>query len=140
MSAFLRSIERVAVCATLLLLAGGGVRAQEQQAALAGVVRDSSGGVMPGVVVLARNKAGLAIESLTDAQGAYRFPALPPGDYELTARLNGFVPGNVVDIDLRLGRQLTIDLVLHPQGPTESVTVSAASPLIAIAQSARTTS
>src|SRR5262245_23471165 len=95
---------------TLLLALAAPARAQEQQAALAGVVRDSTGGVMPGVTVVAKSQAGVVVELQTSVEGTYRFPSLPVGTYELTARLDGFVPANVQGIDLRLGRQLTIDL------------------------------
>ena len=140
MNRFMHSGGWLAASAALWLLTGAAMRAQEQQGSLAGSVRDSAGSVMPGVIVSARNQAGLALEMLSDGQGGYRFQTLPPGDYELTARLDGFVPVDVKGIDLRLGRQLTIDLVLHPAGPAETVTVPATSPLIAITQSARTTS
>jgi len=123
----------------LLLVATGWARGQEQEAALAGVVRDSVGGVMPGVTVVAKSLAGVVFELQTNSDGTYRFPSLPPGSYALSARLDGFTPANVEGIDLRLGRQLTIDLVLRPAGLTETVVVTADPPLIAITQSARAT-
>ena len=53
--------------------------AQEQRGSIEGIVKDSSGAVLPGVTVEARNPAGGAVAtSITDATGAYRFPALPP--------------------------------------------------------------
>jgi hypothetical protein len=122
-----------------MLVVSGSASAQEQEASLAGVVRDSVGAVMPGVTVLARNQTGVVVERQTNGDGMYRFPSLPPGSYELTARLDGFKPSNVTGIDLRLGRQLTIDLVLQPAGLSETVIVAADSPLIAITQSTRTT-
>jgi Carboxypeptidase regulatory-like domain/Novel STAND NTPase 1 len=96
--------------------------------------------LIPGVAVVTRNQVGLSVTAVTDADGAYHFPSLPPGTYELTTSLTGFVPAAVTGIDLRLGRELTIDLVLQPAGPEESVVVSIESPLIAVTQSARTTS
>ncbi len=123
----------------LLIVAAGRAMGQEQQAAIEGIVRDSLEGVTRGVTVVIRNQAGLVLEGLTDARGAYRFPSLPPGSYELTASLAGFIPAAVAGIDLRLGRQLTIDLVLRPAGPAENVAVTVGSPLIAVTQSARTT-
>ena len=72
--------------------------------------------------------------------GTYRFPALTPGRYEITATLSGFAPAKVQNIDLRLGQQLNINLTLQPGGVAETVQVVAESPLIAITQSARSTS
>ena len=77
---------------------------------------------------------------MTDATGKYRFPSLAPGRYEVTANLSGFAPAKVQNIDLRLGQQLNIPLTLSPGGLTETVQVVAESPLIAITQSARSTS
>ncbi len=122
------------------LLFGAPAIAQEQTGAIEGVVRDTQGAVVPGVVVLARNASGLSIELTTDESGTYRFPSLPPGRYELLARLSGFAPARVVDIELKLGVELRIDLTLRPAGVTERVEVVSASPVVAITQSARATS
>ncbi len=77
---------------------------------------------------------------MTDATGKYRFPSLAPGRYEITANLSGFAPAKVQNVDLRLGQQLNIPLTLSPGAMTETVQVVAESPLIAITQSARSTS
>jgi hypothetical protein len=95
---------------------------------------------MPGVAVLARSATGLAVEAVTDGSGTYRFASLPPGRYELTASLSGFVPARVVNIELKLGFELHVDLKLEPAGVTETVEVVGESPLVAITQSARATS
>jgi hypothetical protein len=133
------SLRLFGAAVMLGIVASGPAVAQEQRAALAGVVRDSLGDVMPGVTVTAGNQSGLSLEAQSMADGAYRFPSLPPGRYELTAHLNGFTPASVRGIDLRLGQQLTIDLVMRPADLAETVTVTSESPLIAITQSARTT-
>ena len=116
------------------------VGAQEQTAAIEGRVRDALGAAAPGVVVAATSVAGLSLEQTTDGAGAYRWSALPPGRYELRARLSGFQPVAVTGIDLRLGQRLSIDLTLRPAGPDETVEVTSESPLVAITQSARATS
>ena len=58
----------------------------------------------------------------------------------MTANLSGFAPAKVSNIDLRLGQQLTINMTLNPSGVTETIQVVGESPLIAITQSARSTS
>ena len=122
------------------LLAGAPATAQEQRGAIEGVVRDAQGLAVPGVAVLARHEAGPAIEVVTQHSGTYRFAALPPGRYEISAHLAGFAPARVVNIDLALGVQLTIDLILEPAGVDEAVEVVRPSPLVAVTQSARATS
>ena len=56
---------------------------------LAGAVRDSSGGVLPGVTVEASSPALISKvrASVTDDSGQYRIPDLPPGTYKITFSL-----------------------------------------------------
>ncbi len=90
-----------------------------------GVVRDSSGGAIPGATVRVINEAnGPAQETVSDAEGRYRVDDLAPGQYRLEATLDGFeaaVSRGVLD-----GRQaLAVDLTLTPAGVTEGVVVTA---------------
>jgi hypothetical protein len=57
--------------------------AQEQRASIEGIVRDTQGGAVPGVALLANCASGLTLETVTDGSGIYRFAALPPGRYEV---------------------------------------------------------
>ena len=87
------------------------IAAQEQTGSIQGVVKDSSGAVLPGATVEARITSGAGVRTaVTDSNGIYRFPALPPGTYELSANLQSFVPAKVTDAVLSLGKQLTIDM------------------------------
>ena len=105
--------------------------AQEQRGSILGVVKDASGAVLPGVTVEARSPSVVGVSTtVTDGQGNYRFPALPPGTYQVTANLQGFVAATVADAVVTLGKQLTIDLTMKLAGLTESVTVTAESPII----------
>jgi hypothetical protein len=109
---------------------------QEQSGGIHGVVRDSSGGVLPGVVVEARSPSVVGVSTATtDAQGIFRFPALPPGRYEVTATLDGFSPSRA-NADLSLGQLLNLTLTLSIAGVTESVMVTGESPLIDVKQNA----
>jgi hypothetical protein len=126
------------VCALLLAWP---VRAQEQRASIEGIVRDSSGAVMPGVTVEARNtEQGTVAASVTDAAGVYRFPALPPGRYDLTATLSGFSPAKLDRVELLLGQIKKADFTLGVATLSEVVEVKAESPLVDVKQSARATS
>jgi outer membrane receptor protein involved in Fe transport len=110
--------------------------AQEQRGSIEGIVKDSSGAVLPGVTVEARNPAGGAVAtSITDALGTYRFPALPPGEYEVTADLQGFTPQHV-RVPLGLGQIKKIDITMNIAGVAESVQVTAESPVVDVKQSA----
>ena len=133
-------LRNLAAIVAAALFAAVPAVAQEQTGSIEGVVRDAQGGAMVGATVAALNAAGVSREAVTDATGTYRFNALAPGRYELTANLSGFAPAKVQNVDLRLGQQLSINMTLSPAGVTETVQVVGESPLIAITQSARATS
>jgi hypothetical protein len=113
--------------------------AQEQRGSIQGVVKDSQGGALVGAAVTAKSAGGATVEAVTDATGAYRFAALSPGRYEVTAALSGFGPAKVANVDLRLGQVLAVNLTMNPGGLTETVQVVGESPLIDVKQSARAT-
>src|SRR5215211_7017004 len=73
-----------------VLLFAWPVAAQEQRGSIEGVVKDSSGAVLPGVSVEARTNTGVVLTVTTDSEGVYRFPSLAPGSYEISATLAGF--------------------------------------------------
>jgi hypothetical protein len=133
-------IRGIALLSLVLALAMPAV-AQEQRASIEGVVKDASGAVLPGVTVQAKNVGvGSAVSAVTDASGSYRFPALAPGTYEVTATLQGFNVAKMSDVLLSLGQIKNVDLALAIAGVAESVQVSAESPLVDVKQSARATS
>jgi len=122
----------------LALIVGfaGAALAQEQSGGIRGVVKDASGAVLPGVTVEARNAAASTVQSaVTDDKGLYRFPALPPGAYEVTAKLQGFNPAKVSNVVIELGKQLNVDMTLAIGGVTEAVQVTGEAPLIDTKQS-----
>jgi hypothetical protein len=111
--------------------------AQEQTGAIQGSVKDPTGAVLPGVTVEVKNQATGAVQStVTDASGIYRFPALAPGRYDLSATLSGFEPAKNPNIVLTLGLIAKIDLSLKVGGVAESVQVTGESPLIDVKQNA----
>src|SRR5215468_7074198 len=115
---------RTAVLAACLCLFTTVAAAQEQRGSIEGVVKDSSGAVLPGVTVEARSPALVGVETaVSDVSGVYRFPSLPPGRYELTATLQGFTSAKVPNIGLELGQVLKVGLTMAVGGVTESVDV-----------------
>jgi hypothetical protein len=115
--------------------------AQETRGSIEGTVKDTSGAVLPGVTVEARSPALVSAQTtVTDGEGAYRFPALPPGIYEVTANLSGFQPAKTANIELQLGRVLKVDFGLKVGGLTETVQVTGEPPVIDVKQNAATVS
>ena len=126
-------------CAALVcLLVARPVLAQETRGSLSGVVKDSSGGVLPGVTVEATLQGGAPQVTVTDARGVYRFPALPPGTYVVKSTLSGFTQAKVEGLRVELGQLLTVDLAMAPAGLSESVDVKAELPAVDVKQNAVT--
>jgi TonB family protein len=94
---------------------------QSGTAGIAGVVRDSDGGVMPGVTIaLARGEASYT--STTNARGAFGIADVPAGAYEMTVSLRGFRTGQS-RIELAAGETRRFDVHLKVGSVRETVTV-----------------
>jgi outer membrane receptor protein involved in Fe transport len=131
-----------ALAALFLLAAALHPRAAAAQVtgAVAGVVRDSSGAVLPGATVTLRGPA-LQRESLTavtNAEGAYRLQLVPPGAYDITVELAGFTTQARRTVGVALNQVTTLDFTMSVGGVSESVQVSADAPLVQVTRSAVT--
>jgi hypothetical protein len=77
---------------TLLVLCST-ASAETRPGVVRGDVIDASGGVLPGVTVVATATDGRVLATeVTDAAGGFVFAALPPGAVHLTFQLEGFAP------------------------------------------------
>ena len=108
------------------------------QASLTGTVRDSSGGVLPGVTVEAASAALIekVRSAVTDDTGQFRIVDLRPGTYTLTATLPGFVTVRRAEIELSGSQTLTIPIEMRVGGLEETITVAGETPVVDV-QSAR---
>src|SRR5712664_4519535 len=106
--------------------------AQAETGNIAGVVRDTSGAVMPGVTVEAASPALIEkVRSVTtDNQGLYRIVDLRPGSYTVTFTLPGFSTFRRDGIELTTGFTATVNAELRVGTVEETVTVSGASPVV----------
>jgi hypothetical protein len=128
-------LVRIAAALVALVLASP-VAAQETRGSIEGIIKDSSGAVLPGVTVEAKGiTVGTSATAVTDTSGVYRFPTLAPGRYEVTATLSGFSTAKSEAVNLQLGQVLKVDLSLQMAGVAEAVQVTAESPLIDVKQS-----
>jgi hypothetical protein len=102
------------------------------QSAIAGVVRDTSGAVLPGVTVEAASPALLErVRSvISDEHGEYKIVDLRPGTYSVTFRLTGFSTVTRDAVELPTSFTATVDVELRVGAVEESVTVSGASPVV----------
>jgi len=93
---------------------------------VSGVVKDSSGGVLPGVeVTITKTDTGTVRTVFTGADGAYVIPNLPVGPYKLKAVLQGFNTYVQEGIVLQVNTNPTIDVALAVGSVGEQVTVTA---------------
>jgi hypothetical protein len=101
------------------------VRAQELTGGISGVVKDASGGVLPGVTVTFTNRqSGRVVTATTDGAGRYRAD-LTPGMYSVRFELSGFARQEMPDVEVLLGRTFTVDASLKVGNVTEAVQVTA---------------
>ena len=120
----------------LVFLASGPAFAQSVGAttgAINGKVADASGAVMPGVTVTIASPSMQGVRNaVTDTEGSYRFPAIPPGEYKITYELEGFSTVVREGIRVGLGFTATVNTELKVASLTESVTVTGQSPVVDI--------
>lgn len=102
------------------------------QSAFAGVVKDATGAVLPGVTVEASSPALIEkVRSVTtDANGAYRIENLRPGTYSITFNLPGFSAAKRDGVELPSNFTSTINADLKVGDMQETVTVSGESPVV----------
>jgi len=107
------------------------VASQTITATVAGVVRDQSGGVLPGATVtVTSNETGIAKTVVTDEVGRYRVAFLNPGSYKVTAELSGFSPSTRPDVVLQVAQVADLSFTLGLGGTTETVVVTGSTPLL----------
>ncbi len=126
------------LCKTLALgfifvLSGFVASAQTGQASLNGVVKDSTGAIMPGVAVSIANQATNVVRTtVSNQQGIYSLPALPPGTYRLSAGSAGFRTLQRDGVQLRVDDRISIDLMMEIGQQSESVSVTGETPLLRV--------
>src|SRR5215831_8569500 len=112
-------------------------RSASAQVAIAGVVRDTTGAVMPGVTVEAASPA--LIEKtrtvVTDSAGQYRIVDLTPGTYQVTFTLPGFKTFKRPDLILEGTFTAQVNAELQVGAVEESIQVTAASPVVDVSGS-----
>jgi len=118
-----RIVFTLAVVAALVSPAAVG--AQRSPGSLAGVLRDSSGGALPGVTVtLVDESSGTERSEVTGSAGEYEFVGVAPGLYAVRAVLPGFTDFERLHVSVGAAPAV-VDAVMVVGGLTDSVTVAA---------------
>ncbi|MBM3293694.1 MAG: TonB-dependent receptor [Candidatus Aminicenantes bacterium] len=116
-------------------------RAQTTQTgSIRGVVTDPDGSALPGTAVTVTGPALIGTEStVTNQDGAYRIPTVPPGTYEVVAAIPGFRTIRRENVQVRVGMIVTINFEMAVETLKEEITVTAPSPAVDVV-STKTTS
>jgi len=133
----MRALAKIAVVCAVAVLAPSAVFGQ----AITGIVRDTSGAVLPGVTVEASSPVLIerAHTAVTDSNGLYRIVDLRPGTYTLTVSLPGFATVKREGIELIGTATLTIPIDLKVGELQETVTVTGSSPVVDVQNTRRET-
>jgi hypothetical protein len=121
----------ILVMAVVFVLASVAFSQSRETGAIRGIVTDDQSTPLPGVSVSLSGANLMGVRTfVTDATGEFRFPALPPGEYQVKAELQGF--GTVVREKIRLTTTttLTVDIQMKAAALAEQVTVVAQSPTV----------
>lgn len=114
-----------ALAMVLLLMMASHAAAQATTGRISGIVKDTSGGVLPGVSVTVKElDTNFTQNTVTDAEGAYIFVNLPLGRWEVTAELQGFKNGRKSGFELTADGKITADFALEVGTFSETVQVS----------------
>lgn len=124
--------RRLVLSGALLLLPATVLTQSVSTGSITGVVRDTSGAVLPGVTVEAASPALIerVRSAVSDTSGVYRITDLRPGTYSVTFTLVGFNTLRRENVELTTGFAATVNGELAVGNLSETVTVSGAAPLV----------
>src|SRR6266700_2045882 len=105
--------------------------AQTATATIVGVVKDTSGALIPGVrITVKHTDTGQTRAAISSDSGSYNVPLLPVGAYEISTMMPGFKQQVRSGINLVIGQQAVIDITLEVGAAAEQITVSEEAPLV----------
>src|SRR5437867_3939135 len=116
---------RLGLLCPILFVFATTAAAQDFRGSVNGVVKDGSGGALPGVTVTVTNvETNVAASTVTDSKGFYQVRYLNSGTYNVEAKLEGFKPVVRKAVAVRIGDAIPIDFRLELGAMTETIVVS----------------
>jgi len=115
----------------VILLLSSSAEAQLPTATISGTVKDPSGAVVPGAAIMATNaETGMTRSAQTGNDGAYRFPALSVGIYDVQVEQTGFQAKVQTGLRITVGQEAVMNFTLDVGAVTETVSVTAEAPIV----------
>lgn len=115
----------------LFLACANSVLAQAGSGGISGIVADSSGAIIPGAAVRAKNVAtGSQLSTVSTSGGLYSFISLPPGSYEISAEEKGFETLVRKNIVVSVDQVTEVNLAMRVGSASEVVTVTETTDLL----------
>lgn len=109
--------------------------AQDPRGRIVGRVLDASGASVPTAQVQAVNlDSGVAVSATANEQGNYLLLYIVPGRYRVAVEQPGFKKFERTMVEVRAGDAITIDVILEPGALSESITITAETPLLESAE------
>ena len=125
-----RSVSLIRVV-FLLITAVWAAHGQLPTATILGVVKDTSGAIVPEATLTARNvSTGQTRSTTSGADGAYRFAALPVGNYEIRVEHSGFRGTVRSGLSLAVAEEAVVNFTLEVGSIEQTVEVTAQAPLV----------
>src|SRR5580692_808302 len=125
------SIRRSMLWAAALVLVAIPAFAQSNTVSILGSVKDPSGCSIPGATVTVTNTdTGLTRTAMTQQDGSYRFPELPPGHYQVKAGAMGFNTQIRTGFDIEVTQQPVINFTMQVGATTQEVSVTSETPQV----------
>src|SRR2546422_9923919 len=123
--------QLLSICIAILFMTTASFAQEIGGSTLNGTVTDPSGAAITNAKVTAtQTTTGVARATQSSGAGAYTFSSLPPGVYDVQIEAAGFKTAKIPAVSLGVGGVATFDVKMEVGGIEESVSVTAAAPVI----------
>src|SRR5437867_4200222 len=126
-----KTLRVIVLSLSLLLIMGKLAMSQLPIGTILGAVKDSSGAVIPGASITAKNtETGFTRTGVSAEDGSYRLSALPVGGYELRVELPGFRTEVRSGLTLTVAQEAVVNFALQAGAVEQTVVVTEDAPIV----------
>ncbi|MGH9467158.1 MAG: carboxypeptidase regulatory-like domain-containing protein, partial [Terriglobales bacterium] len=130
-----RSLCLVVLAASLIGLAPLAAQTAASSGSFSGRVTDKTGALVVGAQITLTNvQTGTARSAPSNSSGLFNFSLVTPGTYILTATKSGFATSHSLPATVEVGQTISVNFAMQPGSQTQTVEVTAATPLVNAAQ------